>query len=158
MYIYIYTEVANCLCTHEHRPRGFTACTVRQHDMLDRKDKKTTNGIDCPTASFVRHTSCRRGDREPVPVAVWSSRPSEAMSSTQSCAVGELHNMVNHFVNYHFRKVKLSVLYLLWKRSFNGAPWVRNNMKCVKINQWFVVPLAEPVILLTETAQPCVYQ
>ena len=57
----------------DHRPQNSTACADRQLNMLDRKDEKTTNRLDCSTASMLHssdHISCRITDREPVPVAV----------------------------------------------------------------------------------------
>ena len=70
---------------HEGSISSMTACILRQLDMLDRKDEKTTNRLDCSTASMLPssdYTSCSRTDRDPVPVGVLSSRRAEAMSST----------------------------------------------------------------------------
>ena len=114
---FTYKRVKCSRCIRPQATRLY-CCTVRQLDILDWKDEKTTIWLDCSTASMLPssdYTSCRRTDREPVPVAVLSSRRPEATPSTRSRAVGELHKMANYFVNTHFRLVLLSVFYLLWK-------------------------------------------
>ena len=58
-------------------------------------------------------------------------------SNVNSSAVGELHKMVNYFVNDHFWWVISPVLYLMWKPSFNDACKVCNDIECVKINLMF---------------------
>ena len=96
--------------------QGCTACSMRQLDMLDWKDEKMTKRRDCSTTSMLPpsdYTSCRRTNREPVPVPVLSSRRPEAMSITYSCAVGQLHKVVNYFVTDNFLQVISSVLYLM---------------------------------------------
>ena len=142
-------------------PQGCTACAVRQLDMLHWKDEKPTNRPNCSTASTLPSPdciSCRRTDRELVPVTVLSSRRPEAMSSTLSCAVGELHKMVNYFVNDHFWWVISSALYLMWKPSFNDACGVCNNIECVKINTDLITHLAgvKPVLQITWRSVFCV--
>ena len=97
-----FAQMCRCVFTNRHKA---ILLALRQLDMLDRKDEKTTNRLDCSTASMLPssdYTSCCRTDRDPVPVTVLSSRRSEAMSSTKSCAVGELHKMVNYFGDNHF--------------------------------------------------------
>ena len=115
--------------------QGCTACAMRQLDMLDWKDEKTTKRLDCSTTSMLPssdYTSCRRTDRESVPVPVLSSRRPEAMSITYSCAVGVWRKMVNYFVTDNFWQVISSILYLMWKPSVNGACLVCNNMEFLK--------------------------
>ena len=78
-----FAQMCRCVFTNRHKA-VLLALRARQLDMLDQKDEKTTNRLECSAASMLPssyYTSCSRTDRDPVPVAVLSSRRSEAMSS-----------------------------------------------------------------------------